>query len=572
MARFRCVLTASLALAACVGGRAAVGQVPLPPSVEEIGQTPGDQDLADQAFRLPDEGRGRSAFFSDTPDPSLDIDTDLSPDPGGGATTPGDELEDLVERLDQIERRLGGGATSGGGSRGGSILTPPGSLDVFGDASPAGSLQETFAALEEDFVSSVAGGVRRGTSGATAKLFGRVHLDYWSFPEADEGAAVLENVAGTPTDPQDRFLFRRLRLGVGGDIREGLFYKAELEMPDPNDLQMRDVFLGFREVPGLLPGLVPGTRALVVGNMKRPLGLDHLNSSRFTLFLERSLVTSAFNNGVRRLGAQVLGVSDDLAWNWRYGLFTLENIQDDGSYTGDSYQLQAAGRLAHTYFYDEATEGRRYGHLALAAAVADPNADGPLYENQARFLTRPEIRTRNRWLDTGGIVGADVFALLAGEHVLNLGPLQWTSEVQAAQVGRSDVGGPAREEATFWGATTFVNYYLTGEHIPWNREAGTIGRVRPQRNFIAGRDECGRHRGGPGAWSVGLRYSYLDLVDDDVRGGRGANLTLALNWHWNPNAKLQVNWVHGQVHESAAAGPPVDARYDSLGTRLAFDF
>ena len=44
------------------------------------------------------------------------------------------------------------------------------------------------------------------------QFFGRIHIDYWAFPNFDESLAPLE----ADGDPQDRFNFRRLRIGVKG--------------------------------------------------------------------------------------------------------------------------------------------------------------------------------------------------------------------------------------------------------------------------------------------------------------------------------------------------------------------
>ena len=537
----------------------------------EPGNTPGDQGIADQALRIPGEGDGRAEFDRDrvgltepgnTPSDQGIADQALrTPGEGTGRA----EFDALDQRLRSIEDRF--------------------------DADEEGSVSTLFSEIEDkfgelegaddEFADALKGKVTRGTTGATMKIFGRLHLDYWTYPDTDDGAAVLEGGADDPYSPQDRFIWRRARFGVGGDIKDNMFYKAELEAPNPNDLEYRDMYIGFRNLPII--------GSLVFGNQKRPFGLDHLNSSRYNVFMERPWVIEGFNEDARRLGVQALNVSDDLRWNWRYGVYNLEKTQDDEGYTGDSYQAQVAARLANTYWWDERSGGRGYGHWAVSGAIADPNRDGPTYRNEARFRTRPEARTQSRWLNTGRIPGTDTFSLVGLEHALNIGPLQWVSEAQVLTTDRSQLDGIAYEDTTFWGGYSYLSYMLTGEHVPWNRESGTIGRVKPFENFFLVRDCDGCTRRGLGAWQVAVRYSYADFNDEDIFGGIGSNVTFGVNWYWNANAKLQFNYIHGRIEDSGAGNPAagrgdlpglgdrgmapvVDSNYDILGTRFVIDF
>ena len=83
------------------------------------------------------------------------------------------------------------------------------------------------------------------------------------------------------------------------------------------------------------------------------------------------------------------------------------------------------------------------------------------------------------------------------------------------------------------GGYVALSYFLTGEHIPWDRELGTIGRIEPYENFFCLNTCDGDVRSGLGAWQVALRLSRADFNDSDIQGGVGESLTLALNWYWN---------------------------------------
>ena len=54
----------------------------------------------------------------------------------------------------------------------------------------------------------------------------------------------------------------------------------------------------------------------------------------------------------------------------------------------------------------------------------------------------------------------------------------------------------------------------------------------------------------PRACQAAVRYSHLDLNDEDVFGGRENNVTVGLNWHLFSNARVMFNYVYGRVYSS----------------------
>ena len=424
-------------------------------------------------------------------------------------------------------------------------------------------LDERFAELEEsiDEVADVAGNksiVVSGSSKSTMKISGRVHFDAWGF-DSDGGAEqeILEDF-NDGLEPQNRLGFRRLRFGVKGNVKDNMVYKIEAEFAGGNDTEFRDAYLGWSDLPVL--------QKVLLGNQKRPYGLDHLNSSRFNVFLERPFVIEGFNQDARRLGIQSYGVSDDLAYNWRYGVFNQRNVQGLGNYIDDHLQLEVAGRFANTIWYDDISGGRGYAHWAVSGTHAD--STDTAQSNEARFRTRPEARSTNRWLNTGRIDGADHYELLGLEGVVNVGAVQVVGEYQSVWLSRDQ----GFQDTRFDGGYVYLSYFLTGEHMPWDRESGTLGRIIPFQNFWLV-DRCdGCRDAGWGAWQVAARYSQADFSDEDVLGGEGESLTVGLNWYWNPNARMQFNYIHGEVSNRDVGAGPQAADYDIYGARFMIDF
>lgn len=392
-----------------------------------------------------------------------------------------------------------------------------------------------------------------GSNRSTMKLFGRIHIDNWTYPSSDTAIDVFES--GDPNvGVQNRSLFRRARLGASGKIDDSMSYKLEIDFGLPSSLAFKDMFLGFEGLPG--------GQKLLVGNQKRPYGLDHLNSSRYNVFIERPFVVEALNQDARRLGMQAYGVSEDQAWNWRYGGFHMENFAGSGQISGDTFQPEFAARLANTSMWKN--DGRDYAHWAVSGTLAYPDGDPAAGDgaNEARFRTRPEGRTDSRWIDTGRMAGTDSYQIAAIEGAWNKGPTQLVGEYMNTWVSRGDTN-----DLKFSGGYLQLAHFLTGEYMPWDRKSGTLARPKPSKNFAPGI--------GKGAWQLAARYSVADFSNEDVRGGRGESLTLGVNWYWNANASMQFNYIRGEISErdETVGGQLFDGGdYEVLGIRLRVDF
>ena len=382
-------------------------------------------------------------------------------------------------------------------------------------------------------------------------FYGRIHLDFWGFPDVDETLDPVEE------NPEDRFNFRRLRIGIKGDLNDRMFYKYEGEFAGGNNPSYRDAFLGFKSVPYL--------QTVIIGNHKRPYGLDHLNSSRHNVTIERPFIVEAFNQDSRRLGISANGNTEDENWNWRFGVWNQQLTQNTDGFVGDHYQLEFAARIARTPWYDESSGGRGYAHFAIAGSVGA--LDGGQDNNPAtQFRTRPEARSDNRWLDTGQIPGAEETALIGLESVINVGAFQFTGEYLRNNVNRDNTLG---EDVAFDGGYVQTSYLLTGEHHPWNRKTGTLGRLKPFENFFLVRDVDGNMQRGLGAWEVYSRYSWADLEDFDILGGTGDSWTFGFNWYLNPYSRVQFTYLNGEI-ENGPNGAFGD--YQILGGRIMVDF
>jgi phosphate-selective porin OprO/OprP len=247
---------------------------------------------------------------------------------------------------------------------------------------------------------------------------------------------------------------------------------------------------------------------------------------------------------------------------------------NDEQFTGfqrtDNYQGEVAGRLANTIWYDETSDGRGYAHWAVSGSAAFPGG-GPA----GRFRTRPEARTANRWLDTGEDAADDWnrYQLFGLEGVVNVGALSIVTEYQQSWIQRT-IG----TDLKFDGYYFYAAYFLTGEHTPWERDRGVLGRTTPFENFFLIERCSGGCGNGWGAWQLAARYSHGDFSDQDIFGGVGDSFAFGLNWWWTRYSRMQFNYIHGSITQRAneggapIAGLPTSGDYDAFGARFMVDF
>ncbi|MFP6596478.1 MAG: porin [Candidatus Hydrogenedentota bacterium] len=117
------------------------------------------------------------------------------------------------------------------------------------------------------------------------------------------------------------------------------------------------------------------------------------------------------------------------------------------------------------------------------------------------------------------------------------------------------------KDTTFDAYYLMGSYFITGEHRRYKLGSGVFDKIRPKRNFGFGED------GGPGAWELLIRYSQIDLEDSGYTGGELTDLTLGVNWYLNPNMKVMLNYIHGEL-EDGLLGVGEEEDIDYIMTRF----
>lgn len=308
---------------------------------------------------------------------------------------------------------------------------------------------------------------------------------------------------GDVPEPGTRFEVRRAFVYTTGELRlvYPILYKLSVGGVG-DELYWDDLYLWAREVP------VVGT--LQLGQFNAPMSLELLSGSSQSQFMEYGAPVQAFAASLK-VGLQAHDDWRDGRATWAIGLFTDGQSTDVGDDTNSP--LRAVGRLTGLAIDPGDGDGWLL-HLGASASVVLSASD------RVRYRSRPESYLAPYLVDTGDIRTSSAFPW-GVEIAATRGPFTAQAEWLGSVVEAED-GGVLR----FTGGYFYAGWVLTGERRRYDRSNGRFAAPLPRVPF-------GLSGGGWGAWEVAARFSWTDLGDGPVRGGRMAVFTGGLNWTWN---------------------------------------
>jgi phosphate-selective porin OprO/OprP len=437
------------------------------------------------------------------------------------------------------------------------------------------------------------------------KVGGRVQIDTSAYTEG-AGPAAPPAFGGLNPPLNGATNFRRARIRVEGRMYEVYDWAMEYDFANQLDVN-NEAFPTERDI-GPLPAItdawvqireLPVLGIVRIGNQKDPFGYEHLTSSRWLNFMERSFTMDAFvgpfNNGFQP-GIKILNASDDGRVIWQVGEFkNTSNVFGASATDGGS---QTVGRLVVLPVFEG--EGERLVHLGVAGRTMglkllqtefDPATGLPTGPEvpAVRFRSRGDVRNGppgpvNSIYADAGLLEGSWQNMIGLEFVGNDGPLSWQAEYIGSwlydavttgndpiNAGRQPPAGTKVGTVFYQGGYVEVLYFLTGETRTYSRLEGVFDRPIPRNTFYVLRG-ARRLLSSPGAWQVGARYNCLSLNDGEVNGGVLNAVTLGLNWLWTPNARVYFNYDFTYRDFVNLAGFNGSGGIHAFGTRLAFDF
>ena len=327
---------------------------------------------------------------------------------------------------------------------------------------------------------------------------------------------------------------RRVRLFSSGTMYQNVGYKLQLDFAN-KDVSWKDIFIQINKLP-----LTKGS--LRIGHFKEPLRLEVLTSSKYITFMERSLSNTFLperNSGVM----YNTNISNKISL--QAGVFS--NGYNFGNELWN-YNINVNGRITYLAINNE----NQLLHLGLASSKRKSS------NHTYGFSTRAENHLGTKLLqpeftdvDETNILGAEIAYVrnrlsLQGEYLRTTVSLNPEMELHSSEYELNGYYGQ-------------VSYFLTGEYRPYKSSYAGFSRVKPNNNYGSN---------GKGAIELVARISKMDLSNAgmEILDSR----TIGVNWYLNPNTRVMLNYVMGELSENNEFG--IVTQENALMMRIQLDF
>lgn len=274
------------------------------------------------------------------------------------------------------------------------------------------------------------------------------------------------------------------------------------------------------ETPGL-------TGSIFIGRQKEGFSVSKIMVGYHGWGMERMPMN---DSSVQLLadGVKWTGYAERARVTWNIGAFG-DWLSEEQTFSIADHQF--IGRVAWQPILSD--DGNNLLHLGVAWRYAASD-DGML---QPR--SRPEAYKSPYFVDTGKFT-ADSTSMTGLEFYYRPGPLTIGSELMFQAVEAPDNGNPY-----FHGGEVFVAWNVTGETRSYNKVGGYFNAMSPARSVFDG---------GPGAFEIVTRFSYIDLDSGPIRGGRLWRFTPMLNWHLDDLVRLEFAYGYGSLDRFSLVG------------------
>jgi phosphate-selective porin OprO/OprP len=405
---------------------------------------------------------------------------------------------------------------------------------------------------------------------------GRVHFDMGAYlNQKAEGTTGPGTAAGGKLS--NGVNLRRARFGVTGRANGDFTYSLVFDGGGTNDgvptgasgVLINQAIIGYTGIRNTI---------IDAGYQAQFVTLDESNSSNNIMFLERATpatLASSFAGGDPRFG---MGFR---TWesNWYFAAYL------SASQPGVAHALQNRGWSAYQRLtYNPIQNDLQSVHIgvnAIQLLQVPTGAPNTTTAPSISFSDRPELRIdTTQLLNTGAlgtvanpVTGAQIYGVEAAAA--------FGSFYTQAEVFKFIVNRRGKTDAAFEAAYAQASYIFGGRRT-YSANCGCYSGVNPITNFSP-KDS------GMGAFEIAARFSYANLTDqfiksttnaigaagmnlNAVNGGQQTNMTVGLNWFWNPNMLWKLNYIHSNYDRTNIGGTKSGVAVDALAARFQFMF
>ncbi|THB64464.1 MAG: hypothetical protein D6B27_10275 [Gammaproteobacteria bacterium] len=247
-----------------------------------------------------------------------------------------------------------------------------------------------------------------------------------------------------------------------------------------------------------------------LGQFEQYSSLEGSTSLKNTTYLERSIPVETFLRG-RTYGIDLQ--SSNSFWGVQAGTYIEEHDQFD-----DPEKRHKANLALRLFTFP--VESKKYlVHFGIWGLKEYP-ANGK-FEAEAEPETN--INEKNI-LDSGKIKHVDSVLINGLEAAFIYKSFSLQTEYLSEKIDREE----DRASITYDGYYASISYFWTGERRKYDKDDGSFDEIEPKHFW--------------GAFETAIRYSYIDMSDENRDRGEMDSITLALNWYPTDQIRLQYNY------------------------------
>ena len=227
-------------------------------------------------------------------------------------------------------------------------------------------------------------------------------------------------------------------------------------------------------------------------------------------------------------GIKWLGISPNRHFFWNFGAFT--DALSEGQ-TFSSYNNQFVLRAGWVPLVSDS--GGTLLHMAMNVRAGDINND------TLQLRSRPEAFEAPYFIDTGKFP-AQSASTFGPELYYRPGRLLIGGEYYWEHVKSAEKGNP-----WFNGGEFVITWLTTGETRTYNTVGNYFRGISPTKTVI---------QGGSGGWEAVLKYSWSNLTNNPIQGGKFWRVTPMLNWYMTDNVRLEFCYGVGGLNRFGLRG------------------